>query len=113
MLKINLPSNVMTFFSALVPTIGFDIMELIIDWSDQRVLLFDNARHDLMTSDITGQTSKIGYEYHNTIMILNTVAFVILYIVAKIVVYIFTQMLIWMIIKCFGDKTYGNLKEGG
>lgn len=41
MFKINLPANVMTIFSALVPTIGFDILETIIDWQDQTLINYN------------------------------------------------------------------------
>jgi len=44
MFKINLPANITTIFSALVPTIGFDILEKIIDWEDQSFILYDFKR---------------------------------------------------------------------
>ena len=40
------PANVMTFIEIMIPTVGFDILEAILNWEDQPILEFDFEKHD-------------------------------------------------------------------
>ena len=45
-LKFNLPVNLSDFIRILIPTVGFDILDNIIDWEDMEFIHFDYNFHN-------------------------------------------------------------------
>jgi len=45
------PANVVTLYSEMIPTLGFDILDTFLDWEyDQSIITFDFKRHYAMQS---------------------------------------------------------------
>lgn len=42
------PANVVTLYSELIPTLGFDILDMFLDWEKQNLVMFDFKRHYAM-----------------------------------------------------------------
>lgn len=76
-----LPSNIISTMEIYFPILGFDLLEVFINWEDS-VLKFDfDGYDDFSENKIQGQVNDIGYDTPNTIITLNTLAFVlVLYI---------------------------------
>ena len=76
-----LPSNIISTMEIYFPILGFDLLEVFINWEDS-VLKFDfDGYEDFSENKIQGQVNDIGYDTPNTIITLNTLAFVlVLYI---------------------------------
>ena len=87
------PGNTITLISILIPVVGFDILENVLDWEwfNQLVNLFDFEEHELVGEKIFAQITDIGYETFNTLMILNTLGVVLIFYLIKV--------LVWLILK--------------
>ena len=73
-IRVIFPANVMLLISSLIPTIGFDLLEAFFDWEEQRVLRFNNDRHDSIKDVYFNQICDLGYDSFNSIMLLQTLA---------------------------------------
>lgn len=52
LMRIMFPANVITFIQLLIPTVGFDILEAVLNWEDQGILQFDFQRQEQAGEEI-------------------------------------------------------------
>lgn len=82
-INILFPGNVMLLISILVPFVGFDIMETYMDWEALNESfsgeIFDFNEHETIYDRVYTQIVDIDYESFNSIMILNTLGFILLF----------------------------------
>lgn len=71
-LSINLPANVCQLFSIIVPVVTFDIFDA--DWTTKLVLEFDQEGQEEFADQISGQMADLGYETHNALLNLGSLA---------------------------------------
>lgn len=67
-----LPANVAEFFSIIVPIATFDVLDA--DWTTQLVLEFDEEGQEQFEGEISGQMADLGYETHNALLNLGSLA---------------------------------------
>ena len=87
MLHIIMPANVSEFFGLILPVAMFDIIES--SYSTELIMDFDYVNESNEAETILGQMRDLGYEQHNAILNLGSLAiFSFLYYV-KLIFYIF------------------------
>ena len=72
--QIIMPSNVILFFQLVIPFVMFDVFENAQGWGPQMILEFDDQAQEELQDDILDQMRDLGYESHNLIQNLNSLA---------------------------------------
>lgn len=80
LLRTVFPGNVSKFFEMTLLIAMFDFMENFYTWPDQSPIFDEEAEFNIMP-----QIENIGYESHNTVLNLNTVALVMVIISVRII----------------------------
>ena len=70
MILIIFPGNAIAMISILIPVVGFDILESLMDWEklDSYLGLFDFEQHEQIADKVFSQIVDIGYESFNSLM---------------------------------------------
>ena len=92
-IQVLFPANIMIIIRALFPTIGFDIMDSVLEWEEQGVIQFNFEKHDSIKDTVFNQLVDIGYDSFNSIMMLQTLAVIVLFY--------FFQVFCWTLLKLF------------
>ena len=72
MLMIIMPANVSAFFCILIPIATFDVLDS--GWTTELIFEFDEAQHERLEPEIYDQTETLGYETHNALLNLGSLA---------------------------------------
>ena len=83
MLQLLVPPNVMMLFNIIIPIIGWDMLDGVIDWETQNVFKYTRAE-----APFPGQTEELGYEASNWVVNMNSVAILLFFITFKLILYI-------------------------
>lgn len=84
-MRIVFPANVTSFVAITIKIAMFDFLDTFLDWEEQTLLDFDFT----IDSGVSDQTKDIGYNSHNAVMNLNSVAVFIVIYFAQVIVYLF------------------------
>lgn len=76
--QVTLPANIMSAIEVFFPLLGFDLLEVVLDW-EKSPLKFDFDGYEAYSEEfIYGQVNDMGYDMPNTILVLNTLAILLL-----------------------------------
>ena len=95
LVQISFPGNAISLISQMIPVVGFDILETIIDWEvvNESFSIFNFGEHEFLSERIFAQLNDIGYETFNAVMILNTIGIVlVLYVIKVILLSLFASL---------------------
>lgn len=67
-----IPANVSEFYSIIIPVAMFDVLDA--DWTTQLVFEFDEEGQENLSGHIPGQMADLGYETHNAMLNLGSLA---------------------------------------
>lgn len=85
MLYIIIPANVSQFFGVIIPIVTFDVLDP--EYTTMLVLDFDEDRQEELNIKILDQMEDLGYDSHNSILNLGSLAiFTVIYFV-KVILY--------------------------
>jgi len=85
-MRFNIPGNLSSFIEQIMSMVGLDVLDLLVDWEEQpgaSLMKFDFERHEQKEDDISNMMQDLGFSSHNSILVLNTVAVVLLILWAK------------------------------
>ena len=106
MLMIIIPANVSAFFSKMIPIVTFDILDS--DWTTQLLFKFDKLMHIRLEPTIFDQMETLGYETHNALMNLGSLAiFSFIYYVRLFILLVFLRKIPKL--KDYKDKLFKML----
>ena len=88
MMSTILPANVQAYFESLIPTVQFDLMEIIEPLSPTNYVEFDIPKHKNLEWKLLDQLEDMGYETHNTVLNLGSVWFFGAFLVARFACYL-------------------------
>lgn len=71
-MRIIIPSNVSQLFSIIIPIAMFDILDA--EWTTELIFDFDEDKQDELQDQMLDQTIDIGYETHNSMLNLGSLA---------------------------------------
>lgn len=112
LIQVLFPANIMMIIKALFPTIGFDIMDSVLEWEDQSLVEFNFKQHDTIKDKVFNQLVDIGYDSFNSIMILQTLGVIVLFYFIQVL--FCAQLLLFVRItknKYGGQKRLENLSK--
>jgi hypothetical protein len=105
MMLIIIPGNVSMMFEILIPFVMFDILES--DYSIDLVLNFDEPKQAELAELVFDQIENLGYETHNSILNLGTVAVLLTLWLLEIVVMLLLKLYVFITGK--GKKQFNYL----
>jgi hypothetical protein len=105
MMLIIIPGNVSMMFEILIPFVMFDILES--DYSIDLVLNFDEPKQAELAELVFDQIENLGYETHNSILNLGTVAVLLTFWLLEIVVMLLLKLYVFITGK--GKKLFDYL----
>ena len=82
MLQLPVPANVMMLFSAVIPIVGWDMLEGAIDWETQTIFKYTKAE-----TPFPGQLEDLGYDGSNWVINMQTIALLMFAITLKLIIY--------------------------
>jgi len=82
----------------------FDVIEVALDWESQNVLKFDFDMHERMEETTYAQIVDIGYESHNSILLLNTLAIMTTLYFLQVVVLLIVSFTVFLTSGFYGRK---------
>jgi len=86
MLKVILPANVSMIFSYVISVAMFDILDA--DWTTKYVFTFDYEKQEELQDEILDQMVDLGYETHNQMLNLGSLAIFIVFYFIKVILYL-------------------------
>ena len=116
MMQVIFPGNAMTLIVIIIPVVGFDILEALLDWEqvNEHFEIFNFSEHEKVSEKIFAQITELGYETFNSIMILNTIGFILIFYILKVVLWFLLRVCLLFCrnndkIKSFTEKLSGKI----
>ena len=86
----------MTLIVIIIPVVGFDVLEALLDWEElnETYEIFNFSVHNTISEKIFAQITELGYETFNSLMILNTIGFVLIFYLLKFVLWVVLKIIV-------------------